>query len=156
VKITARIAAWARPWRVPSPAELAAMSDDEAMAAYAALRRARARDAVVAEAARRDQADREAARTARAQERRAKQREEYDMHVYVQWLAAEEACKGYLLSKAGREADINPPDLWPMNEARAMRLASEELRDWWARHGRITYVQWRAMSREQRPELVSA
>jgi hypothetical protein len=43
-----------------------------------------------------------------------------------------------------------------MAEARAMRLASEELRDWWAVNGRITFAEWQRQAREQRPDTVGA
>jgi len=63
-------------------------------------------------------------------------------HTAAQVQAAELACNGYLLSKAGRAAGINPYDLWAGPLARAARYASEELREFWERHPRITRTQY--------------
>lgn len=63
-------------------------------------------------------------------------------YAHAQWLAAEQACRGHLLSKAGHTAGINPRDLWTGTTARAARYASEELLDFWDRHPRITRTQY--------------
>jgi hypothetical protein len=155
-----RIAAFARTLFVPSAEALERMSDLEACELFGSTRRERARAAIWAEMARRDaeaeRQRREEDRRKRARAKRAAEREAYDLYVYNAWIAAEEACNGYLLSKAGLEAGVEPDDLWPMQEARAMRLASEELREWWAANGRMTFAEWKRQSREQRPEMAVA
>jgi hypothetical protein len=154
--VITRIAGLARTWRVPAAAELAAMSDEQAAALWSATRRKRARAEIEVEMSRRDQAAERARRVAerkeRQRERRRAERAEYDLYVHAAWLAAEAACNGYLLSKAGLEKGIDPVKLWPMWEERAIRLASEELRGWWAANGRITFAEWQRQAREQRPE----
>ncbi|MFI5814925.1 hypothetical protein ACIA7S_28700 [Streptomyces sp. NPDC051643] len=63
-------------------------------------------------------------------------------YAHAQWLAAEQACRGHLLSKAGHSAGIDPRDLWTGTTARAARYASEELLDFWAVSPRITRTQY--------------
>ena len=155
-----RITALARSWRVPSAAELERMSFDEANRLYQASRRARARAAVLAEMERRDREDEKRARIeagrARARATMEARRDEYALYVYDAWMAAETDCNGYLLSKAGLAARVEPADLWSMQEKRAVRYASQELREWWQLNGRWTYRQFQQQSREQRPEAVAA
>lgn len=52
--------------------------------------------------------------------------------------AAEDATKGYLLNDAGRRAGVHPRELFTGTTARAHKYASEELRDYWREHGRLT------------------
>ncbi|GHE31457.1 hypothetical protein GCM10017673_37740 [Streptosporangium violaceochromogenes] len=71
----------------------------------------------------------------------------YRQWVHEQWLAAEQATRGYLLNRAGIAAGIDPQSLWGGNRARAGKYASEELKRWWAEQpngGRMTYAEWRA------------
>lgn len=70
-------------------------------------------------------------------------REEYDAHVHLSYLTAEDECRGHLLSREAENAGIHPITLFSGPASRARKHASEELRSWWARHGRITYVEWR-------------
>lgn len=70
-------------------------------------------------------------------------REEYDANTYIAYLAAENECRGVLLSREGRAKDIDPITLFSGPAARARKYASEELKTWWARNGRITYTEWR-------------
>ncbi|WP_405137552.1 hypothetical protein [Nocardia sp. NBC_01388] len=65
-------------------------------------------------------------------------------HVYTEWLRAESATNGYLLSAAGERADMDPRDLWNGSEARATKMASEELRAWWDTNGRTSLAEYRA------------
>jgi hypothetical protein len=90
-----------------------------------------ARRAVLAEAARRDQADRLAAARAVLAGIRA----EAELAVHNQYLAADEWCRGRLLSREGTAAGIAEAALWRLPEDRAQRFAAEELTDFW------TYVQ---------------
>ncbi len=77
-------------------------------------------------------------------------REEYDAHVHLAYLTAETDCRGQLLTREAQAAGIHPITLFSGPASRARKYASEELRSWWARHGRMTYVEWRHawMSRE--------
>lgn len=65
-------------------------------------------------------------------------------HVYTEWLRAEAATNGFLLSAAGERTGVDPRALWNGNAARAAKLASEELRAWWDENGRITLSEFRA------------
>lgn len=59
--------------------------------------------------------------------------------VYDQYLAAEDETRGHMLNTAGTAAGIDPHSLFGGNAARARKYASDELRQWWDNHGRITY-----------------
>ncbi|WP_328438276.1 phage minor capsid protein [Nocardia puris] len=63
---------------------------------------------------------------------------------YQHWLAAEEATNGYMLSRAGERAGVDPRTLWFGNAATAERYASEELRAYWDLHGRPTFDEFKA------------
>nr|WP_280244945.1 phage minor capsid protein [Nocardia abscessus] len=65
-------------------------------------------------------------------------------HAYEQWLAAENATNGYMLSKAGEAAGVDPRDLWFGNAKTAEKHASEELRAYWDEYGRLTLSEYRA------------
>lgn len=70
-------------------------------------------------------------------------RESYDSYVLDQWMQAEQDCRGELLNRRGQAAGVDPVALFegPAHVARA--YASEELGQWWQRHGRTTYREWR-------------
>jgi hypothetical protein len=70
-------------------------------------------------------------------------REEYDAHTYTRYLDAETECRGQLLNREGRARGVDPLSLFSGPAVRARKYASEELRAWWAGHGRITYTEWR-------------
>lgn len=55
------------------------------------------------------------------------------------YFSAEAATNGYLLTAEGQRAGINARDLWRNNEAFARRWASDELKEWWDQHGRVTF-----------------
>jgi hypothetical protein len=58
---------------------------------------------------------------------------------YAEYCAAERACKGNLLSALGEAEGITQPfSLWRGSEAWAHARASEELRNWWLDHPRLT------------------
>lgn len=69
---------------------------------------------------------------------RAQAREMYDEHVYHQYLNAEADCRGVLLNKRGQAAGLNPVILFSGPAHVAHANASDELREWWAKHGRMT------------------
>lgn len=116
-------------------ASLRTLTDDELAAAYV-TGDATTQAAVLAEAARRDRA--EAARKARAAVRA-----EWAEGAHAQYLAAEAATNGYLLSREGQAAGIDPWALWAGPERVAMRYASEELREFWQTTPRLTVSAYR-------------
>lgn len=105
---------------------------------------AEARFQVLAEMDRRDQAE---VRRHQSELRRKEQvfgrkmaREEA---VETAWLAAEHDTNGYMLNKAGREADISERSLFTGPESRARRYASEELLNHWQANPRPTGAMFR-------------
>ena len=135
-----------------APPDYRAMTEDELAALYETDEGAFA--AVAAELDRRDRA----ARMAKARNRLGEIRGEGDSAAFAQYLEADAACRGNLLSKAGKAAGITDEQvLWRLPEDQAQRYASEELRDHWLYAGpRITsgtYVrQQAAQSRTARAE----
>ena len=70
-------------------------------------------------------------------------REEYDAHLVTAYEVAETDCRGQLLNRAGLAKGIDPQTLFTGPASRVRAYASEELRTWFGRHGRITYVEWK-------------
>jgi hypothetical protein len=62
--------------------------------------------------------------------------------VYQRYLAAEGATRGHMLTAEAQRAGVNPHTLFSGNEATARKYASDELKEWWDNHGRVTYDQW--------------
>ncbi|MFK0108525.1 phage minor capsid protein [Streptomyces sp. NPDC091217] len=83
---------------------------------------------------------------------RAEARTLYEEYVYRQYLAAEHACNGYLLNKKAQAAGINPAELFSGPARIAYARASDELKEWWAEHGRLTQAEFieQVTGREQR------
>ncbi|MGC5343653.1 phage minor capsid protein [Streptomyces sp. DT171] len=69
-------------------------------------------------------------------------REMYTEYVYRQYLAAEEACRGYLLNKQAQAAGVDPMSLFSGPARIAHARASDELKEWWAQHGRLTQAEF--------------
>ncbi|MFI5778690.1 phage minor capsid protein [Nocardia sp. NPDC051570] len=65
-------------------------------------------------------------------------------NAYTHWLSAEEATNGYMLSKAGQAAGVDPRSLWFGNATTAEKYASEELRAYWDQHSRPTLDEFKA------------
>lgn len=61
-----------------------------------------------------------------------------------QYFAAEDATNGYLLTAEGQRRGLDPRELWRQNETYARRWASDELKEWWDAHGRLTFDEFRA------------
>lgn len=55
-----------------------------------------------------------------------------------QWLRAEDEA-GFLTSREAQRRGIDPASLFTGAEARARRWASDELKEWWDRNGRLSY-----------------
>lgn len=66
----------------------------------------------------------------------------YGEHVHLQYLEAETATRGHLLSSAGRAAGIDPVSLFSGPASRARKYASEDLLRWWADNRRVTYTEF--------------
>ncbi|MEV7413594.1 phage capsid protein, partial [Streptomyces althioticus] len=83
---------------------------------------------------------------------RAEARRMYDEYVYRQYMAAEDATNGYLLNKKAQAAGINPVTLFSGPARIAYARASDELKEWWAEHGRLTQAEFieQVTGREQR------
>ncbi len=64
-------------------------------------------------------------------------------HARELYRQAEDATNGYLLNRDGRARGIDPASLFTGSDSRARRYASDELRQWWDEHGRITLDDWR-------------
>lgn len=78
---------------------------------------------------------------------RAAIRATYQDALEAQMAAADAATRGNLLGQRAPE-HARHADLWLRNEATGMAWASEELRDWWREHGRLT---WRAFCVSRMP-----
>ncbi|MFJ9892712.1 phage minor capsid protein [Streptomyces sp. NPDC091280] len=73
---------------------------------------------------------------------RAEARALYEEYVYRQLLAAEDATNGYLLNKKAQAAGVNPAELFTGPARIAYARASDELKEWWAKHGRLTQAEF--------------
>lgn len=69
-------------------------------------------------------------------------RQMYDEYVIRQYLAAEEATNGYLLNPKARAAGHDPTSLFSGPARIAYARASDELKEWWAVHGRLTQAEF--------------
>jgi hypothetical protein len=70
-------------------------------------------------------------------------RDEYETWVGIQYLAAESATAGHMLSHAGLVEHIHPRDLFT-RQRRSLKWASPELQEWFARNPRMSYQEFRA------------
>lgn len=71
-------------------------------------------------------------------------RSAYREHAYGEWLRAEAATNGHMLSKRGFARGIDPRSLWFGRASVASANASEELRAWWDINGRTTPAEFKA------------
>lgn len=115
-------------------APMRAMSDDELLALY--LADEESARAALAEAARRDRLEQA------ARDRRRVQQEWMDLQ-HAQYLAADAATRGNLLSREGRKAGVSEFALWTGPEALARRYASWELNEFWDANPRVTVTEYR-------------
>lgn len=110
--------------------DIRGLADEELLSLFRSDERTAA--AVLAEAARRDRAD-------RAASKRGQLRAEWYDAAYAQFLAAEEATRGNLLSRDGIAARIADPfSLWSGRADLAERFASPELVEFWETSPRVT------------------
>ncbi|RSS59570.1 phage minor capsid protein [Streptomyces sp. WAC01280] len=66
----------------------------------------------------------------------------YDEYVMRQYLAAEDATNGYLLNKKAQADGISPAHLFSGPARIAYARASDELKEWWQEHGRLTQAEF--------------
>lgn len=71
-------------------------------------------------------------------------RDEYETWIEVQYRAAEAELRGHLLSHRGKVEAINPRDLFTKQKRSLNLWASEELQEWFARHPRMSFPEFRA------------
>jgi hypothetical protein len=83
---------------------------------------------------------------------RAAARAMYDEYVYRQYLQAEDDLRGVLLNKRAEVAGRAPITLFSGPARIAHAHASDELKEWWAEHGRLTQAEFieKATGQEQR------
>ncbi|MFE5037090.1 hypothetical protein [Streptomyces sp. NPDC056683] len=121
------------------------LTDDQLCEMYGTADEA-TQDRIRRECDRRDADDRRRAANARkaaaVKARRDALVTEWLDYAQAQWLAAEYACNGVLLNRAGLAAGIDPRSLWRGSAVVAERLASEELLEFWAKSPRITRTQY--------------
>ncbi|MFF4523443.1 phage minor capsid protein [Streptomyces bluensis] len=113
----------------PDPEDWGRLADDETFAAEAAA---------LAAAHEEDGGERDERQTITRREARAL----YDEYVYRQYLQAEQDCNGYLLNRKARAAGINPVSLFSGPARIAYARASDELKEWWKEHGRLTQAEF--------------
>ncbi|MEU3710496.1 phage minor capsid protein [Streptomyces catenulae] len=77
-------------------------------------------------------------------------REMYREHTWAQYMDAEDATNGYLLSREARAAGVDPASLFSGPAHVAYARASEELKRYWADHPRMTFVEYEEMVTGQR------
>lgn len=77
-------------------------------------------------------------------------RELYDEYVYRQYLKAEDDCRGYLLNKKAEAAGHYPLSLFSGPARIAYARASDELKEWWKEHGRLTQAEFIEQATGQR------
>lgn len=63
-------------------------------------------------------------------------------HVDAEYDKALEHCSGVLVNNLGREQHVDGYDLFKGTQARADRYASEELKDYWTVHPRLSLVDY--------------
>jgi hypothetical protein len=134
-------------------------TDKEVFDFYGKAKDDRGREQALAEAQRRDVAQerREAAEERRRQRWTARKRARA-AEVERLWLEAENATKGVMLNRRGREAGVNERTLFTGPESRARKYASEELLNWWEYHPRPTeaYFEGRGGSKKKSLSSVTA
>jgi hypothetical protein len=125
----------------PDPNGWGALADDAAFSEElaTAIAQQSARDAAVAEGA--------APALTRAEARAL-----YDEYVYRQYLQAEDELRGVLLNKQAQAAGRSPVTLFSGPARIAHANASDELKQWWLEHGRLTQAEFisKATGQEQR------
>ena len=105
---------------------------------------------IVAEFDRRDRAEKA---TARRKYRYETRDQEYRDEVYRQTLMAEAATNGYMLSREGKRAGVDPVSLFTGPESRVQKYASPELVEYFESHPRPTRASWFGSATSRRAHL---
>ncbi|MFC8733586.1 hypothetical protein ACFT5B_14250 [Luteimicrobium sp. NPDC057192] len=69
-------------------------------------------------------------------------RDAFELYREAQYERAELATRGHLLNHEARERGVSAWSLFIGPERRAHRWASDELREWWAKNGRMTFAEF--------------
>ena len=77
-----------------------------------------------------------------ALDRRAEIRAEFEHYFWSMYQRAEDATHGRMLNARGLRAGIDSISLFRGNGAYALAYASEELRDHWREHPRLTFAEY--------------
>ncbi|MFE1773751.1 phage minor capsid protein [Streptomyces sp. NPDC059008] len=80
----------------------------------------------------------------------------YREHIYRQYLTAEDALRGELLSRRAEADGVHPLSLFSGPAHVAYARASEELKRWWADHPRLTLAEFTEQLTGQRSEAAEA
>jgi hypothetical protein len=126
---------------------LRAMSETQLVAHLENVNDDKAAAQIMRELDRRERADQS---TERRKSTAAASREEHHLAVHAAYLDAERETRGHMLNAKGRAAGVDPRTLWTGTERRAYAYASEELRNYWDHHGRLTGAEWRKQQASQR------
>ncbi|MDB4872808.1 MAG: hypothetical protein JWL97_3812 [Gemmatimonadales bacterium] len=102
------------------------------------------------------QADAKRSAAERRKAKAAREREEHYLAVHNAHEQAENETRGHMLSPAGRAAGVHPRTLFTGPRARADKYASEELRNWWDEHGRMTVTDYRRHLASERESYEAA
>lgn len=134
---------------IPDRAVIRAMTDEQ-LAKSVDWNDPKSVKAFIGEAERRDRAD---ARKRARMDKAARDRDDHTIAVEAAYLQAEHETRGNLLSKAGKAAGVDPKSLWTGSERRANKYASEELRAYFDKHGRLTRNEWKRAQVGEREAL---
>lgn len=74
----------------------------------------------------------------------------------LQYLQAEQATRGHMLTAEGRAAGIDPVSLFSGNTARARKYASEDLQRWWVDNPRLTFAEFKAQTLGRQSDQAAA
>lgn len=72
----------------------------------------------------------------------ARMRDDFEKHIEQAYNRALEGTGGVLVNKLGRALHIDGLELFTGPENRAMKYASEELKEHWKKHPRVTLAQY--------------
>lgn len=80
-------------------------------------------------------------------------REDYDMHLYAQYVRAEASTNGAMLNARGQRAGIDALSLFMGNERRALAYASPELIEHWQTTPRVNFAEYERQWLAARDEI---
>lgn len=80
----------------------------------------------------------------------------YEDDLRRQYVDAENATRGHLLTPEGRSQGVDPKSLFQGNTVRSNKWASDELKEYWQSNPRKTYTQFKADTLGQRKDIEAA